>query len=50
MAKLKKGQKLSCIPCGRQVVVNACGVSRTTLWCCGKPMTAKAKAAKSKKK
>ncbi|MDD5583675.1 MAG: hypothetical protein PHV55_01280 [Candidatus Omnitrophica bacterium] len=45
MAKLKKGQKMACVPCGREVVVDACGASSTTLWCCGKPM---ARAAKSK--
>ncbi|MFA5114805.1 MAG: hypothetical protein WC469_01905 [Candidatus Omnitrophota bacterium] len=43
MAKLKKGQKLTCIPCGRQVIVDACGISRRTIWCCGKPMSPKSK-------
>lgn len=43
MAKLNKGSKLACIPCGREVVVDCCGVSERTLWCCGKPMKAKAK-------
>ena len=51
MAKLKKGQKLLCVPCGRQVVVNSAGISRTTIWCCGKPMgKGKKKKAASKKK
>jgi hypothetical protein len=50
MAKLKKGQKLACVPCGREVVVDACGVSGTTIWCCGKPMQPKSKAAAKKKK
>lgn len=48
MAKLKKGQKLVCVPCGREVAIDACGISRTTLWCCGKPMQKKSKAKKSK--
>ena len=45
MAKMKKGDKLVCVPCGREVVVGCCGVSTTTLWCCGRPMKKK-KAAK----
>ena len=39
--KAKKGDKLVCVPCGREVVVDNCGISRTTLWCCGKPMKKK---------
>ena len=50
MAKPKKGQKLLCIPCGRRVVIDACGASETTIWCCGRPMQKKAKAKKAKKK
>lgn len=42
MAKLKKGQKMECVPCGREVIVDCCGASETTLWCCGKPMKPKA--------
>jgi len=43
MAKLKKGQKLACVPCGREVVIGACGATATTIWCCGRPMKVKAK-------
>ncbi|MDD2688717.1 MAG: hypothetical protein PHT41_00995 [Candidatus Omnitrophica bacterium] len=50
MAKMKKGQKLVCVPCGREVVIDCCGISRTTLWCCGKPMRPKAKKSAKKKK
>ena len=49
MGKFKKGQRLVCVPCGREVVVDASGISRTTLWCCGKPMSAKHKKAAKKK-
>jgi hypothetical protein len=52
-AKVKKGQKLSCVPCGREVVVSSWGSSATTIWCCGRPMkkgAAKAKKAKKKAK
>jgi len=38
MVKVRKGEKLVCVPCGREVVVNNWGVSGSTLWCCGKPM------------
>lgn len=48
MVKVKKGQKLECIPCGREVIVDTCGVSKTTIWCCGKPMKSVAKTAKRK--
>ncbi len=47
---MKKGQKVVCVPCGREVVINSCGVSRSTIWCCGKPMKPKAKAAPKKAK
>jgi hypothetical protein len=50
MAKLKKGNRLVCVPCGRQVVVSNAGVSRTTIWCCGKAMAQKAAAAKKARK
>lgn len=49
MAKLKEGEKLVCVPCGREIVISNCGISRTALWCCGKPMKLTTKA-KSKKK
>lgn len=45
MDKMKKGDKLACAPCGREVVVDCCGLSTATIWCCGKPMKKK-KAAK----
>ena len=48
MAKLKRGQKLVCVPCSREVVISSAGVSRTTLWCCGRPMQQKAKTAPKK--
>jgi hypothetical protein len=50
MARLKKGTKLVCQPCGRQVSVDCCGVSETTIWCCGRPMKNKNKAKSSQKK
>jgi hypothetical protein len=49
MAKLKRGQKMVCIPCAREVIISNAGVSRTTLWCCGRPMQQKAKATSKKK-
>ena len=49
MAKLKKGMRLACVPCGRQVVVDACGLSIQTVWCCGKPMVSGRRASKTKK-
>lgn len=48
-AKVKKGGRLVCVPCGREVIINNCGISRTTLWCCGKAMQRK-KVKSSKKK
>ena len=46
MAKLKKGTRLVCVPCGREIKVDVCGVSAQTLWCCGKPMAEKKRAVK----
>ncbi len=46
MAKLRKGQNMVCVPCGRQVTVSTAGFSRSTLWCCGKPMESGKKAVK----
>lgn len=48
MAKIKRGDKLVCVPCGREVSVGFTGVSDTTIWCCGKPMKNKKKVAKKK--
>jgi len=50
MAKLKKGMRLACVPCGRRVVVDACGASTQTIWCCGKPMAPTRGASKKTKK
>ena len=49
-AKLKKGQSLLCVPCGREVTISSSGISRTTLWCCGRPMAGGKKKAAAKKK
>ncbi len=43
MAKLKQGTRLVCVPCGREVIITASGISYTTIWCCGKPMKKKPK-------
>ena len=40
-AKVKKGAKLICVPCGREIVISNWGISRTTLWCCGRAMKKK---------
>ena len=50
MAKLEKGQRLVCEPCGREVVVDMCGCSESTTWCCNQPMTPGAKKKAKKKK
>ena len=49
MAKLKRGQKLLCVPCGREVTVSASGISESDIWCCGKPMSARKRKAAAKK-
>ncbi|MDP3732320.1 MAG: hypothetical protein Q8R31_04770 [Candidatus Omnitrophota bacterium] len=49
MAQLERGQKLACVPCGREVVISNLGISEATVWCCGKPMKGKARV-KIKKK
>lgn len=43
MAKVKKGDRLVCVPCGREVTVGYGGIGETTLWCCGQPMGQKKK-------
>lgn len=50
MAKtnLMKGSRLVCIPCGREVIVDCCGASARTIWCCENPMRKRARS-KSKK-
>ena len=49
-AKAKKGSKLVCIPCGREVVIDNYGLSGSTLWCCGKAMSKKTPALVKKTK
>ncbi len=43
MAKIKKGAKLMCVPCGREVMVTNAGISEAIIWCCRKPMKKKTK-------
>lgn len=50
MAKVKRGDKLACVPCGREVSVSCAGVSEALIWCCGKPMQKKKKKVAKKKK
>lgn len=50
MAKTKKGKKLACVPCGREVVVDCCGTSANTIWCCGQPMKASKRRAPARKR
>ncbi|MDD5019600.1 MAG: hypothetical protein PHH75_03190 [Candidatus Omnitrophica bacterium] len=50
MPKVKKGSRLVCVPCGREVVVDDCGISRQTIWCCGKPMAGKKSGRKKAKR
>jgi hypothetical protein len=49
MAKLKKGQTLECVPCGREVMVSKEGRSLIPVYCCGTPMKQKTKSAIKKK-
>ncbi len=49
MPKLRRNQKLTCVPCGRVVTVSSSGASRGTIWCCSRPMQQKTKAAPKKK-
>ena len=52
--EIKKGTRLVCVPCRREVIVSNWGISDATLWCCGKPMEKKnpssGKSAKKKTK
>lgn len=50
MGKVKKGDRLVCVPCGREVVVDALGISTQTTWCCGSPMSSKKKGRAAVKK
>ena len=45
-AKVRKGEKMVCSPCGREVIIDNCGASQRTIWCCGKPMMKKTPAKK----
>ena len=49
MAKPRKGQKLVCVPCAREITISSAGISRTTLWCCGRAMKPKSKVSKKAK-
>ncbi len=49
MVKFKKGQKLLCVPCGRELTISSCGVSDRVVWCCGKPMQKKIRKKAAKK-
>lgn len=48
MGKLKKGQRIVCVPCGRETIITNAGISERTIWCCGRPMSKKTKAAAKK--
>lgn len=39
--EIKKGTKLVCVPCRREVIVSNWGISESILWCCGRPMKKK---------
>ena len=41
--EVKKGTRLVCIPCRREVIISNWGISNSILWCCGKPMEKKKK-------
>jgi hypothetical protein len=49
MAKLKKGQTLECVSCGREVTVSKGGRSLIPVYCCGMPMKQETKSATKKK-
>jgi hypothetical protein len=44
---MKKGSRLACVPCGREVIVDACGISSQMIWCCGEAMRQKKKSVKT---
>jgi len=48
--KIRKGSRLVCAPCGREVIINECGISERAIICCGRPMRKKARASVKKKK
>jgi len=39
--KIKKGTKLLCVLCGREVIISDYGISDSILLCCGRPMKKK---------
>jgi len=39
--KNKKGSKLFCIWCGREVIISNFGISDSKIWCCARPMLKK---------
>jgi hypothetical protein len=39
--KVKKGVKLLCVVCGREIIISDWGISDSILLCCGKPMKKK---------
>ena len=49
MSKLKKGQTIECVLCGREVTVGKEGRSLIPVYCCGTPMKQKIKSAIKKK-
>lgn len=49
MEKLKRSRRVACIPCGREVVVDCCGVLEEDILCCGRLMQLKDKPTAKKK-
>ena len=39
--KIRKGEKLLCVWCGREIIISNYGISDSTLLCCGRPMKKK---------
>lgn len=48
MATIRKGTKLVCVLCGREIIITSSGYSATGIWCCTptNPMVTKTEAAK----
>ncbi|MDD5454851.1 MAG: hypothetical protein PHW62_05080 [Candidatus Ratteibacteria bacterium] len=46
----KRGEKLVCGLCGREVIMDECGCSQTDMWCCDQPMKPKSKSKTKKSK
>lgn len=36
-----KQQTMVCAECGRELVIDECGIAASTMFCCGQPMKAK---------